>query len=1111
LGVKIIYNFGALLNNFSTMYSSSNFEKLLGDIELIFATEKNMDHSIELAMLHFQSALICDTVALFHTFNNLGGQIQEKFELHGNGEYLYWPSVKNEFRALLIIGKDDFFDFTMGQEHIYCFEIKSYGWLVLVKTVPFPDNYIPQLKIMFNYFERLSRKLLNETNVREIENYLVPDGLHKIFLNIIENSSESILISDAEGSLIFANNKSRKWLGIEGFNFKGVKVYDYEKYFEGDIIKNWKRHVQQLRKMGPQRNRGSLKNLKNGAVVNTEVLIKHLVYGEQEYVLAISKDATEKEKLREIIFKESSLQEILLKMASIYINIEVSEINSIINTSLKEICEFVGADRSYIFSYNFIDGTTSNTFEWCVEGVVPEIENLQEVPISFLPEWLECHNKGLPFIIPDVSELPDTGPNGIKAILEPQGVKSLITLPMFNKHRLIGFVGFDSVKIKKIYSKREERLLFVYAEILVNMDLRQQYELELIQQKERFRKIIGSIELGLVEINSEFEIIFTNQSFMEFYDYQSQELLGKNLFEIFLQNEDGICLQEKMTRLKNKEALTQELATLDSGGNDKIVLSSIVKYGEGEISAGYLCAIVDLTYQKEMEKKLRESLSKIEQASRAKEQFFANMSHELRTPLNIINGTLAEVSKQKISKDTYFLVDQASIASRHMLNLVNNILDFAKINAGEIKFERKEFYLNKMILETFEVFKLMASDKEIEYSLTIDDRIHEYVAGDYGKMNQVLINLIGNAIKFTDKGKVCLTVDLLTDDISSQIISFTVADTGVGMDKLFLEEIFEEYQQDILVNNLQSGTGLGMPISKKLVNFMGGSIAVYSEKNKGTSVVFDLSLDKLKTPFYAKEISYNINLLKNKLILIVEDNYMNALILERKISGLGAKIVKVENGQLALEAMRSERFDLIFMDIQMPVLDGLQATKIIRQELGSNVPIIAVTANAFKNNLEEYIAAGMNDFLIKPFDDHVLFSKTLNLLNPIIFIDQKAKGIYSLESVTLANEYDLKSLKTLSNGDEDFYQEMLNVFVDISSKAILELEQSLSSNDLPNVARIVHKIKPSIKDLNIGKVVALIDVLETSGYENIDFVKTNANALMDTLKSVVDAISENEL
>lgn len=995
-------------------------------------------------------------------------------------------------------------------------------WVLLVMEQPLAHTQ--DLTTSFQIFSNLLQKLSQPKNL-EIAASPMAKGSNKtlalananpigstVFGDIVEQLDESILIADTSGSLCYANTIGKQWLGIQNAALEKIKVYDYEEFFSPNKIEKWQEHVRNLQLCKELTANGRLKNYKTGTIIETEVLLKYFVLDGKGYVYAKSKDITQKLLFEKKVAKEERLQEMLLKIASTYINADLRKITILINTSLKEIGTFVNADRAYIFSYDFLKKTTSNTFEWCAQGITPEIDNLQEVPIDFIPDWIKAHRNHKSFLVEDVNALPETGPNGLKAILQPQGVQSLVTLPMYNAHRLIGFVGFDSVKEKKKYSEREKKLLSVYSEILVNIDLRQKYQNEIVLQKERFNRIISSVDLGLFELNTNFEIVFLNQSFLRFYAYHWDAIVGKNIFEILSNGSDKNQLAKKLRKMPPKEVFTEEIMTLDGKGEEKCVFASITKHADAFGKYRYLGALVDLSPQKILQEELRTALEKTKEASKAKEMFLANMSHELRTPLNIINGALTEIVKENISKDVKFLLNHANAATTHMLGLVNNILDFAKINVGEIRLESYPFNLSLTLKETVSIFSLIADEKGLEYNFIYDSNIHEYVKGDYGKLNQILINIISNALKFTKSGGVTIQVSALGHTAESQTVRFIIRDTGVGMSPKFLEQIFEEYQQDILVNNLQSGTGLGMPISKRLIHILGGEINIESNLGKGTKIQFDLQFLKRHQTGYEQKIRVNSSLLKHKKVLVVEDNFMNALIVERKLNALGATIIKAENGALAIDLMTDTEFDLILMDVQMPVMNGVEATIAIRKTYGKYIPIIAITANAFKNNIADYLNSGMNDVLLKPFNDEKLYSKVLKWLGVEIPFEQFRMSLENQPIPTKTTKaYSLDHLSVLSNGDAAFFNEMLKVFISMAYQSIEDLSKAIADNNTTALQRIAHKLIPSLKDLHFDTALVLAHTLEKNKENTTEDLKDLALGLIHVLKKGVVEIKNDLL
>lgn len=995
-------------------------------------------------------------------------------------------------------------------------------WVLLVMEQPLEHTHdlTTSFQIFSNLLQKLSKPEKLETAASPIDKAtnktlaLANESpvVSTVFEDIVDQLDESILIADTSGRLCYANKIGKQWLGIENTALEKIKVYDYEKFFSPNKVEQWQEHVRDLQLRKELMANGRLKNYKTGSVIETEVLLRYFTLDGKGYVFAKSKDITQKLLFEKKVAKEERLQEMLLKIAATYINADLSNITVLINTSLKEIGRFVNADRAYIFSYDFLKNTTSNTYEWCAKGITAEIDNLQDVPIDFIPDWLEAHRKHKSFLVEDVNALPDTGPNGLKAILQPQGIQSLVTLPMYNSHRLIGFVGFDSVKEKKKYSEREKKLLSVYSEILVNIDLRQKYQNEIVQQKDRFNRIISSVDLGLFELNANFEIVFLNQSFLRFYSYQWDHIVGENIFEILSNGSGKSLLAKKLRKISPKEVLTEEIMTFDSKGEEKCVFASITKHVDASGKYRYLGAMVDLSPQKMLQEELRTSLQKTKEASKAKEMFLANMSHELRTPLNIINGALTEVVKENVSKDVKFLLNHANAAATHMLGLVNNILDFAKINAGQMSLENYPFNLSLTLKETVSIFSLLADEKGLEYNFVYDKNIHEYVTGDYGKLNQILINIISNSLKFTKSGGVTIQASALSHTAESQTVRFIISDTGIGMSQKFLEHIFEEYQQEILVNNLQSGTGLGMPISKRLIQILGGKISIDSKLGKGTSIQFDLPFQKRHQTGYEQKIKVNSSLLKHKKVLVVEDNFMNALIVERKLNALGATIVKAENGALAIHLMATTEFDLILMDIQMPVMNGVEATIAIRKTYGKYIPIIALTANAFKSNITNYLKSGMNDVLLKPFSDEKLYGKVLKWLGVEIPFEQFKMSLENQPIPTPTTKaYSLDHLTVMSNGDEAFFNEMLEVFISMAKQSMEDLSKAIANNNTPSLQRIAHKLIPSLKDLHFDTALVLADALDKNEDTPSEELKDITFRLITVLKNGIAELKNDFL
>ncbi len=379
---------------------------------------------------------------------------------------------------------------------------------------------------------------------------------------------------------------------------------------------------------------------------------------------------------------------------------------------------------------------------------------------------------------------------------------------------------------------------------------------------------------------------------------------------------------------------------------------------------------------------LREMLARSEEASRMKGEFLANMSHEIRTPLNAVIG-MAHLSLRDtdISPRQKANLEQIQVAAKTLLGIINDILDISKIESGKLDLEIAPFNLREHIERTLSIHKANAKAKGLALNLEYGADAPERVLGDPIRLGQVLNNLLSNAIKFTMRGSVTVRVGLRRrlNEGEAYLIDIAVEDTGIGIDKASLDTLFQPFTQaDASITRKFGGTGLGLAISDRLVEIMGGAFDVRSEVGKGSTFAFSTRLLAAPDgPESAADVAPRDGLellnLSGRRILVVEDNMLNQMILEELIAPSNAKVATADNGQEAVARVRAERFDLIFMDMQMPIMDGLQATTIIRSYHGPDeLPIIAVTANAMKEDQDKALASGMNDYITKPIEPNRL-------------------------------------------------------------------------------------------------------------------------------------------
>jgi len=508
-----------------------------------------------------------------------------------------------------------------------------------------------------------------------------------------------------------------------------------------------------------------------------------------------------------------------------------------------------------------------------------------------------------------------------------------------------------------------------------NITQHKQNELKLKLQEEKYRNIISNMNLGLLEVDLEDNILFCNQSFENTLGFTFDELREKKAKEIFVTTNNYKIVDRKNT-LKNSGIYdSYELLVRDKQGDHKwLLITGAPNYNDyGEIT-GSIGVYLDITKQKSLEKDLEKALQESRKTSEAKELFLANMSHEIRTPLNGIVGMLRELDKERLSLKQKAYLNSTMKASKHLSSIVNRILEITKIEAGELILLSQHFNFRELMDDVSSIFESEIKHKEITFKLVIDQNVSEVFVGDASIIRQVLINLVGNAIKFTEEGSVtvhCLGLKTVREE---QELSIVIDDTGIGMDKDYLVNVFEKFQQeDPSTSRKYGGTGLGLFITKKLMDIMNGSLTLSSVKARGTKVQAILALpigniSKLKNDDDVIEKGG----LDNAKILLVEDDEINRIVVTNALIDFNVKITEAINGIEAIEILKKESFDLILMDVQMPVMGGIEATRYIRETLEIKIPIIALSANAFKSQIDNCITMGMNDYMTKPFDEQEL-------------------------------------------------------------------------------------------------------------------------------------------
>ncbi len=626
---------------------------------------------------------------------------------------------------------------------------------------------------------------------------------------------------------------------------------------------------------------------------------------------------------------------------------------------------------------------------------------------------------------------------------------------------------------------------------------------ELRISEEKYRGIIENMELGLLEVNNNQKIIRAYDWFCDMTGYSEEELLGENALEFLVPNEElrKRSIQQNEKR-KTGQAGVYEMQIKHKKGHYIWVLISgnPVIDTDGNV-IGSIGIHYDITERKTLEQDLIKAKRAAELAQEAEKQFLANMSHEMRTPLNSIIGMshlLQDSNPSEEQKEYISILNQSS----HILkSLISDILDISKIQAGKIEIQSNEFNIWEIIQNFHRLIQLRTAEKDIIVSYEIDLKIDYYLIGDELLLNQILNNILGNAAKFTLVGEINIFVKVIHETEEFVTIEFKIQDTGIGISKKQQNQIFSNFKRAKHRNTDLNfdGTGLGLAITKKLIELQKGKISVESKIDKGSTFIFDLKYEKSNQIQFSDFITTDVVSIpnfKNYRVLVVEDNIMNQKYISILLKKWKISFDFANNGLIGLEKVFVHQYDLIFMDISMPEMDGYECTKSIRavENPNQNTPIIALSALAFKQEKEKALQTGMNDFLAKPFSPPELLQILKNYLNPLSETqyqpEEKIVDVFS-------EKLDVVQLNNLYQNDYDYALEMFELFIEHSIPNFKKIESSIQDKNWDKVKKEIHKLKPNFTMVGLTELRSKIEKMET-----LVFQKSNEKVMIEKYNEI---------
>jgi PAS domain S-box-containing protein len=575
--------------------------------------------------------------------------------------------------------------------------------------------------------------------------------------------------------------------------------------------------------------------------------------------------------------------------------------------------------------------------------------------------------------------------------------------------------------------------------------------------------------------------IHYHNSSVKVLGYKSNSLKGKNFFNYILPATVD-DLQETFKK-SQKKAYTEkvEFQFLCADNSYRFLEFNAINLRHKDNVNGFILDCRDIT-QRKMD---AEELVRLQ---KAKEQFLANISHEIRTPINGIAGMASLLSENPSPEERETYLNAIKHSAENLKVIINDILDLAAIESGKLKFEKIPFNIQDLLPSLITTFTYQAKEKRLDLKYVISEKLNRILLGDPVRLNQILINLISNAVKFTHHGYISVSCDVERIQKETCWVRIEVNDSGVGIPQEKLTTIFESFSQaDASVTRKYGGSGLGLTIVKQLVELQDGKITVRSEENQGSTfiVLLPYTIGKAKaftTTAIKSNISVKSSLIKQLNVLLVEDNDINQLYAKSILKNWHCYTDVAENGLVAIEKVKNNSYDIVLMDVQMPVMDGYEATRAIRlmDAPKKDVPIIALTANATKKDVELCLAVGMNDYLPKPFTPEDLQRK--------IFEDLKIQPL-TMSPAEFPNRktntaFDFSYLRSVSGNNEDFIREMIQTFIQTIPPILNDMERSLEEKDWVRLSRLAHQIKPSFALMGMTELRSKLLQIEENAKSN---------------------------
>ncbi|MBI2270172.1 MAG: response regulator [Bacteroidetes bacterium] len=638
---------------------------------------------------------------------------------------------------------------------------------------------------------------------------------------------------------------------------------------------------------------------------------------------------------------------------------------------------------------------------------------------------------------------------------------------------------------RKLTLSQKRGLETLAGQVVLHFELRQQ-RMQMEVSERYYREIFNHTEGLFCTHDMEGNILSLNPASARSMERTEDSLIGVNLSELlapYLKTMFGDYLKQIATQKVTEGVMHVISAT----GKDRYWAYRNVRIDNPGKPSYVVGLSQDITERIRLEKELKKAKKDEVELRKSKEVFFASMSHELRTPLNAITGFTKLLFKKDLPRTEMKYINAIHSAGQNLLAVVNDILDIGRLEADKMVFEEIPFDPRAVISSVIDLLKFQAKEKGIRIIKRIDANVPALVSGDPVRLNQILINLVGNAVKFTEKGRITIQLISRENEAGKTFFIFSVKDTGIGIAKDKIPMLFNIYSQGGTdINRKYGGSGLGLAIVKQLAEKQGGTIAVKSQLEKGSTFIVAIPYRaevKIDKPVKQGNVSGQVKALTDLNILLADDNILNQQLGIDVLQAAGHVVETVSNGREAIEKISRGKFDVILMDINMPEMNGVEATTYIRSRLEyplSDIPVIALTAGVTDQEIKKLMGAGMNGYIAKPFDPGLLIEKINSLLNSA---SRDENSMRIKKDTQPGNEIksaiDLGYLSRVLNGKKEFITEVIGLFINSVPLTVLDIETSYKSKNWEELRRAAHKIRSSLTTMGMEKTAALAEAIET--------------------------------